>query len=111
MKETMKEKAFENEVKAFLMDNGAWFVKTWSNGVQRGGIPDILACVNGYFVGVELKADGGQASELQLWNIRWIRKAGGFAMVLYPSAYERFKVFIAGLKEDRFSHEISEVWK
>lgn len=95
----MTEKQFENNVKQFLKDNGAWFVKTWSNGIQRKGIPDIIACVNGYFVGIELKAETGKPSELQKWNIEQIRKSGGVAIVLYPDDFKTFKNLISLLKE------------
>lgn len=86
----MREKDFENKIKSFLKDQGAWFVKTWSNGIQREGIPDILACLNGYFLGIEVKAEKGHPSDLQLKNIRDIRDAGGIAMVLYPDQYKKF---------------------
>ena len=89
-----QEKQFENQVKRFLKDNGAWFVKTWSNGIQRKGIPDIIACVNGYFVGIELKAENGKPSELQLWNIAKIRESGGIGIVLYPDQFDMFKRII-----------------
>ena len=87
----MKEKEFEKKVKAFLKDRGCWVLKTWSNGVQRQGVPDLLVCCGGYFVGVELKAEKGRPSDLQLWNIEEIRKAGGIAIVLYPHQFEQFK--------------------
>lgn len=88
------EKQFENHVKQFLEDNGVWFVKTWSNGIQRKGIPDIIACVNGYFIGIELKAANGKPSELQKWNISKIRESGGIAIVLYPDKFNDFKDMI-----------------
>lgn len=94
----MKEKDFENKVKAFLKDRGCWVLKTWSNGVQRQGIPDLLVCCNGFFVGVELKAEKGRPSDLQLWNIEEIMKAGGIAIVLYPDQFERFKDMILELE-------------
>lgn len=84
------EKAFENKVKAFLKEKGCWVLKTWSNGVQRSGVPDLLVCCNGYFLGVELKAPNGKPSKLQLWNVDEIRKAGGIAVVLYPGDFEAF---------------------
>ena len=90
----MTEKQFENKVKQFLKDNGVWFIKTWSNGIQRKGIPDIIACVNGYFVGIELKAENGTPSELQKWNIEKIRESGGIGIVLYPDQFDRFKRII-----------------
>lgn len=106
-----QEKTFENKVKRFLEKEGAWHVKFFANSFTKSGIPDILACVNGYFVGVEVKAQNGKPSELQLYNIRKIREAGGFAMVLYPSGFNEFKQFIVGLTHDEFSREMKEVMK
>lgn len=104
------EKAFENKVKAYLKRQGCWILKTWSNGVQRSGVPDLLVCCNGYFLGVELKAENGKPSELQLWNIDKIREAGGIAIVLYPKQYEEFKLLIKRLQEymkiqEHYTHE------
>ena len=96
----MTEKQFENKVKAYLKNESCWCLKTWSNGVQRFGVPDLLVCCNGYFVGVELKASNGKPSELQLFNIKNIRKAGGMAFVLYPDKFYLFKDLITALKHD-----------
>lgn len=95
-----EEKNFENKIKKFLDEEGAWFVKTWSNGVQRSGIPDILACVNGYFVGIEVKASNGKPSELQIYNLRKIRESNGFPLLLYPDDFEAFQKFVWDLKND-----------
>lgn len=70
-----------------------------------------MACVNGYFVGIEVKAQNGKPSELQLYNVRKIREAGGFAMILYPSGFEKFKEFIVGLTHEEFNREMEEVMK
>lgn len=106
------EKTFENKVKKFLESQGAWFIKYWA-GAQftKSGIPDILACVNGYFVGIEVKAQSGKPSELQLYNVKKIREAGGFAMVLYPSAFDRFKRFITDLNKEIYTHDMEVIWK
>ena len=107
------EKTFENKIKKYLESRGAWFVKYWA-GAQytKSGIPDILACINGYFVGIEVKAPNGTPSELQLHNVRAINAAGGFAFVLYPTAFEDFKTFIIGLEHDEFYRDnIPEIWK
>ena len=106
------EKQFENKIKAYLRTRSAYFVKFFANAFTRSGVPDILACVNGYFVGIEVKAKDGRPTDLQLYNIRAIRDAGGFAFVLYPSAYERFTKFINGLDRDEYDREgIPEVWR
>ena len=88
------EKNFETKVKKFLEDNGCWYVKFFANAYTKVGIPDILACVNGHFVGIEVKATNGKPSSLQLYNIEEIKKSGGIAMVLYPKDFDAFKDII-----------------
>lgn len=95
-----EEKLFENKVKTFLKSQNAWILKTWGGGFQRSGIPDLLCCVNGKFVAIEVKASKGKASELQLYNIKKIKESGGVAIVLYPKDFEDFKEMILKLKED-----------
>lgn len=104
-----QEKNFENKVKKFLEENDAWFVKFFANSYTKSGIPDILACVNGHFVGIEVKAQNGRPSELQLYNVDKIHEAGGFAFVLYPSGFEKFKQFIVDLSHDKFTHEMEVI--
>lgn len=107
-----QEKCFENKIKKFLDAEGAWFIKYWAGSqFTKAGVPDILACINGYFVAIEVKAQQGKPSELQLYNIEKIRNTGGFALVLYPSAFDRFKEFIKNLKEDNFTREMEVIWK
>lgn len=98
MKVIAAEKQFENKIKQMLKDNGAYFVKFFANSFTRSGVPDILACVNSYFVAIEVKAEDGHPSELQLYNIEQIRKAGGFAFVVYPSGYKELCRIIVNLK-------------
>ena len=105
------EKRFENKVKKFIEDHGGWYVKFFANRMTKEGIPDILACVNGYFVAIEVKAQSGHPSELQLHHCSKIRKAGGFAFVLYPSGFDDFKQFIHGLNCDRFTRDMPLILK
>lgn len=86
------EKRFENEIKAFLdtLPN-TWYFKHWAGPYSKVGIPDIIACVNGRFVAIEVKAPHGRASELQKRTIRLIESAKGIAHVLYPKDFESFK--------------------
>lgn len=106
-----QEKNFENKIKGFLKEQGAYFVKFFANNYTKKGVPDILACINGYFVGIEVKAQNGHPSELQLYNIEQIRKAEGFAFVLYPSGYEQFKQFIKNLNKEIFDRNMPTILK
>lgn len=55
------------------------------------GIPDLIICLNGLFVAVELKKEDGKPSALQLYNIEQIKKSNGQAIILKPSQFEKFK--------------------
>lgn len=94
-----QEKNFENKIKKFLKDNNCWYVKFFANRMTKSGVPDILACVNGYFVGIEVKAKNGMPSELQYWNRNKIRESGGISIILYPEQFEEFKTLIMKIKE------------
>ncbi len=91
----MKETPFKQKVEKWLKDNGYWFIKYWAGAkYTKEGIPDILACINGTFYGMELKGDGGTPTLLQLRNLSGIRNAGGVGVLLYPDDFESFIEFI-----------------
>lgn len=96
-----QEKNFENRLKDFLESEHCWFVKFFANSFTKKGIPDILVCCNGYFVGVEVKAPTGKPSELQKWNIKKIFESGGIGVVVYPDQFDDFKELIWSLKGNK----------
>lgn len=89
------EKQFENKIKKFLDEKGAWYIKYWA-GVPytKAGVPDILACVEGNFLGIEVKAERGKPELLQLRCLQKIHDAGGYALLLYPEDFEGFCMLI-----------------
>lgn len=93
----MKEKAFENKIKKFLRDRGCYVVKYFGCAFSQSGVPDLLCCINGTFVAIEVKSDTGKPSALQLANIADIQGAGGVAMVLHPKDWDKFTAFIDSL--------------
>lgn len=93
----MKEKAYENKIKDFIESVGGWWVKFHGNAFTRDGVPDLLCCVKGHFLAVEVKGDGGKPSSLQIHEINKIKEAGGSAGVYYPKDFERLKDDIRSL--------------
>jgi hypothetical protein len=88
------EKNFENKVKTYLKNYGCWFLKYWGGAsYTKSGIPDLLVSSDGFFLGIEVKADKGEPSLLQLYNLRKIRESGGYGILLYPKDFEQFKKF------------------
>lgn len=86
------EKNFENKVKKFLEEKNCWFLKYWGGAAYtKSGIPDLLVCCNGFFLGVEIKAPKGKPSPLQIYNLKQIHEAGGLAILLYPDNFTLFQ--------------------
>jgi hypothetical protein len=98
MTPNVSEAAFTKKVKSFL-DNLplTWYYKVFGGGMQKAGIPDIIACVNGHFVALELKSDIGRASELQKRNVRLINKSNGIAMIVHPNQFQDLKETLRNL--------------
>lgn len=73
----MSEQKFNKKVQDYLKAKGCYVIKTIAT--NRAGVPDILACCNGRFIGLEGKFGKNTASALQQHNIAEIKKAGGIA--------------------------------
>lgn len=76
----------ESKVKAKCVDvikkYGAYYFFPAQNGYGRAGVPDIIVCYKGRFLGVECKAGFNKPTLLQEKEIAAIHKAGGSAMVV-----------------------------
>ena len=88
------EKNYENKIKNHIVNSGGWQVKFFANQMTKSGIPDILACVNGYFLAIEVKAQNGRPSELQKYQVAKINSSGGYAIILYPDQFAEFKQLV-----------------
>lgn len=89
-----EEKNFEKRVRNYLSSVGGWSVKFFANSYTARGIPDLLCCVNGKFLAIEVKATNGRPSKLQELTIEQIKNAGGYGIILYPQNFEEFKRWI-----------------
>jgi Holliday junction resolvase len=65
-----------------LKELGAYYFSPVTGGYGRSGVPDIVACINGRFVGIECKAGKGVTTALQDKNIQAIKDNGGVALVI-----------------------------
>lgn len=98
-----QEKIFENQIKSYIKKIGGWCYKTMGNAYTVNGVPDVLACINGHFIAIEVKSENGKPSPLQLAKISEIRNAGGIAHVVYPSGWMKLKAILDGIKRDEFN--------
>lgn len=70
------------KIHAILKANDAYAVNYIGGMHANNGTPDILACVNGRFIGIEAKAGSNRPTDLQMSNLRRIYEAGGSALVI-----------------------------
>lgn len=75
---------------------GVWLVKTQQVAVR--GIPDLLVCIHGRFVALELKrSEEAAIDKLQLWHLEKILAAGGISYVVFPENWPRIRERLAAL--------------
>lgn len=71
------EKDIENKIKDYLFENNYYYFKVHGSKFMQPGIPDIVACINGLFVGIEVKTKIGIQSDAQKIHERNILASGG----------------------------------
>jgi hypothetical protein len=70
------------KIHAILKSRGAYAVNYIGGISANNGTPDILACLNGRFIGIEAKAGKNKPTDLQTLNLKRIDAAGGLALVI-----------------------------
>ena len=72
----------KKKVKEILDQMGVYHFSPMQNGMGRAGIPDIIGCLEGQFLGIECKAGKGTTTALQERELTRIQNAGGYALVV-----------------------------
>ena len=79
----MKEKTIENKIKDYLFSKRIYHFKVHGSEFMQKGIPDIVACCNGKFIGIELKRTNAlnEQSEYQKIHEKNIKESGGIYLL------------------------------
>ena len=72
----------KKSVVALLKGAGAYYFYPVTGGYGGSGVPDIVVCHRGKFIGIECKAGNNQPTALQKRNLERIVEAGGIALVI-----------------------------
>lgn len=80
---SQNETGVQKSIQSYIRSIGGYCFKVHGSIYMRAGIPDIICCIKGQFVGIEVKDGDNKASALQEAHIRQIKKAGGLAFVAY----------------------------
>jgi len=78
------EKTLQKNILAAMRKRGFWFPVT-SGGYMQPGLPDLIGCVDGLFIGLEVKLPGEPhpLTRLQAETLNLIRSADGAAFVVH----------------------------
>ncbi len=86
-------------VKKILDAHGVYHFSPAANGYGRVGVPDIICCVNGYFLALECKAGKGKPTALQDRELAAITKAGGVAIVINEDSVGAMPLIVGALQD------------
>ena len=98
------EKELQDAVIEHLERNGFYVYRAMGNAMAAKGTPDILCCIHGVFVGIELKLEHHGKYGLtkpQEVRLRQIQKAGGLGFCV--TSIEEVEE-IVGIAHERCSH-------
>ena len=68
------------EICKYLDSIGAWYFKPMMAGFGKAGVPDIIVCWHGLFIGIEVKREGKEPTPLQERRMKEIRTMGGITI-------------------------------
>lgn len=77
-------KALKAEAK--VRGHELFIFKVHGHDQQMAGVPDLLACYRGMFIGLEVKMPGNEPSKIQLYRLSQIVGAGGVIKVPYSAS-------------------------
>lgn len=69
------------KIREFLESEGAFVFKVHGGPQMLAGLPDLIGCYKGRFIGIEVKQPGQKPTARQEFVHRMIRKAGGEVIV------------------------------
>ena len=97
----MMERDVVADIKKYLSSLGGdiFFWKEHGGPYGTSGIPDIICCYKGRFLGLEAKLPGGKLTELQKRTLDKINAAGGIARRV--QSVDDVKVIIAQADRER----------
>lgn len=74
-------KALKKEARA--RGHELFIFKVHGHDQQMAGVPDLLACYRGMFIGLEVKMPGNEPSKIQMYRLGQIARSGGVVEVPY----------------------------
>jgi len=94
------ERKLVQKIQRYLEAQGARSFKIHGDdSYQEAGIPDLLVCYRGRFIGLEVKLPGGKPSLIQEVVLSDIKRSGGIAAVV--ESVDQVRQLLAKLERKR----------
>lgn len=94
------EKKVKDKVVKILKDEDVYYFFPATHGFGRSGVPDIVACVAGRFLGIECKAGKNKPTLLQTRELERIRAASGVAVVVNETNWDMLPALLRAMREN-----------
>ena len=95
------EKRVKEKIVKVLKEEGVYYFFPATHGFGRSGVPDIICCVNGYFLAIEVKAGTNKPTALQVREIEAIRRCNGVAVVANDENWDMVRGLVHKMKEQK----------
>ncbi len=114
--EDSKEAKVTKQIRSYLkLRPGVWHFKNHP-GMSEPGIPDLICCVYGFFLAIEVKRKSGKLTEKQKMKCKEIDDIGGGKVIIsygfndFKEQFEKVYVFIKAIKDtvDRVHRKLVE---
>ena len=90
------EKKVKVKVCDILKKLGAYYFYASTGGYGASGVPDIIACYKGKFIGIECKANGNKPTALQQKHLREISVQGGVSLLIDETNIDMLEYYVTG---------------
>lgn len=77
------ESRLQRKIQDALRREGAFVFKMHGSTAMMSGLPDLVLCYRGLFIGLEVKMPGRGPSSIQYRRLQQIESAGGIADVVH----------------------------
>ena len=103
---TTPEKKVKDKVVKMLKAHGIYYFYASTHGFGRSGIPDLVCCVRGKFLGIECKAGKNVPTALQEKEMTDIRLAGGMTIVVNEDNLDCLQQLLTELTDERPTKQV-----
>ena len=100
----------KDAVKKMLCAFGVYWYMPSAATYGKSGFPDILCCVNGYFLTIECKSGQNKPTALQEREMDNIRKSNGIALVINEDNMDTLAVHLDALKK-KYDLDMARIWQ